>query len=516
MELFYSVIPMAILFFFFPFVLIYLIGDSKFSEYFIDVPDKRKVHSIHIPRVGGFCILIGFFLTIFVLIILKSAMFSFWLEDSVGKSIILSAAIIFIIGFLDDTTFFEVGAMQKMLVQFVVGAAVVFGFGLYVSELNFFGRIYELGYLGEILTIIWIVGVMNAFNIIDGVDGLLSGLVLVSLTVATILFLLVGGANQNYIIITIPMIAIVFAFLKYNYSPAVIFAGDSGSLFFGAIAAILSVKIGTFANMGIESFSVFYIVALPVIEVLVSMVRRYYHGGKEYRSVKEKLKQMLIPDNRHMHHRLINKGYNHERTMTFLIFLSFLFALCSIILSLSANSAVKIGTILYSVFVLVRIVDYLGYLKGFSKEKNRKSDIERYIFVSSGNEYFEKSVYSAANDNYRVEKFEKINEEQKNKNVESFVIYNENDDFAKQDIEKISEIRKLFNSAIFFVSSKETLSKCSHILENEKNIYFIEKPVDITMLIHNIDKFSFSGEIYGGVYSKEDQKIDANFAGKGI
>ena len=512
MELFYSVIPMAILFFFFPFVSIYLIGDSKLSQYFIDAPDKRKVHSIDIPRIGGFCVLIGFFLTIFALIILKSTVFSFWLEDSVGKSIILSAAIIFIIGFFDDTTLFEVGSMQKMVVQFVIAVAIVFGFGLYVSELNFFGRIYNLGYLGEILTVIWIVGVMNAFNIIDGIDGLLGGLVLVSLTFATILFLLVGGVNQNYMIITISMIAVVFAFLKYNYSPAVIFAGDSGSLFFGAVAAILSVKIGTFANIGIESFSVFYIVALPVIEVLVSMIRRYYYGDKEYKTVKEKLKQMLIPDNRHMHHRLINKGYSHERVMTFLIFLSFLFALCSVILSLSTNSTVKIITILYSIFVFVCVIDYLGYLKRSLKKNNGKSGVKRYILISSGSEYFEKSVYSAANENYRVEKFEKINEEQKKKNVESFIIYNDNDDSARRDIEKISEIRKLFNSAIFFISSKETLSKYSHVLKNEKNVYFVEKPVDITMLIHNIDKISYSGEIYGDVYSGEDQENNANFA----
>jgi UDP-GlcNAc:undecaprenyl-phosphate GlcNAc-1-phosphate transferase len=502
METLLSTIPIAILFFFMSFVSIYLIADSGLTRFFVDIPDKRKLHGVNIPRIGGFCIIIGFFLVIFILLIFQSTIFSFWLNDSVGKSIILSAIIVFIIGFFDDTTLFTVNAYQKIAIQFSLAAAIVLIFGLYISEFNFLGRIYNLGIFGFVLTIIWIVGVMNAFNIIDGIDGLMGSLVLVSLVFATGLFLFAGGNNQDYIIITIPMIAMVLAFLRYNYSPAVIFAGDSGSLFFGAVVAILSVKIGTIVNTGvkIETFSVFYIVAIPVIEVLVSMIRRYAYGSRDEKSTREKIKMMMMPDNRHMHHRLVNKGYSHERVLFFLLSLSFLFALCSIIINISSNHIIKIFVFLYSIYVIICTLNYLDYGKKRLRNKTKNLAVEKYIFVFCDNNYFEKSLYSAIAGNYCVEKFTIIYEESKKKNIESFIIYNDDENFIERDIGQIYEIRKLFNSAIFFISSTENLIKYSHILKNEKNVYFVEKPVDITMLIHNIDKISYSGEIHDGVY----------------
>ena len=358
MDIFINIIPITILFFFMSFISIYLIGDSRLLHFFVDVPDKRKVHSINIPRIGGFCVIIGFFLAILTLLIFNSSIFSFWLSDSVGKSIIFSAAIILILGFFDDTILFKVNAYQKIIVQFCLAITIVFVFNLYIEKFNFFGRIYDFGVFGPVLTIIWIVGVMNAFNIIDGIDGLMGSLVLISLVFSTGLFLFTG--HQEYVIITIPMIALVLAFLKYNYSPAVIFAGDSGSLFFGMVAAILSVKVGAIEVQRIETISVFYIVALPVIEVFVSMIRRYYYGSKEEKSTKEKIQMMMMPDNRHMHHRLVNKGYSHERVLFFMVSLSVLFSLCSIIINISSNYLLKLVVILYSVYVVFHILNYLN------------------------------------------------------------------------------------------------------------------------------------------------------------
>jgi UDP-GlcNAc:undecaprenyl-phosphate GlcNAc-1-phosphate transferase len=474
------------------FISIYLISDSKLAQFFIDVPDKRKVHSIAISRIGGFCIIIGFFLTIITLLIFKSSVFSFWLNESVGKSIILSAAVILILGFFDDTTIFEVSPYQKIAVQFILAAIIVLVFGLYISKVTFLGRIYNLGYFGPILTIIWIAGVMNAFNIVDGIDGLLGSLTLISLVFATGLFLFVGA--DRYMIITIPLIAVILAFLKYNYSPATIFAGDSGSLFFGAIAAIISVKVGVVASEKIETISVFYIVALPVIEVFISMIRRYAYGSKEEKSTKEKIKMMMMPDNRHMHHRLVNKGYSHERTLFFLGSISILFALCSVIINISSNYIVKILIISYSIYVFVRVLDYLDFgKKAMFKNKIKNVGIEKYIFVFTDNNCFDKSLYLAASDKYCIEKFTTIYKESKKKNIESFIIYNDKDDFIERDIHKIHEIRELFNTAIFFISSADNLKKYYKIFKSEKKVYLVQKPIDVAMLIHNIDKISYFG-----------------------
>jgi len=507
MNILIDVFPAAILFFFFSFVSIYLINGSGFTKFFVDRPDKRKIHSIIIPRIGGFCILIGFFITFIILFIAKSSLVLFWFGDSVGQSIIFSAIVIFIMGFLDDTTFFEISNYQKLIIQFVVAIMIVFVFNLYVSEFNFLGRVYHLGIFGRLLTVLWIVGVINAFNIIDGIDGLMGCLALVTLIFATVLFLNTGDENcQQYMRITIPIIVMVLAFLKYNYSPAVIFAGDSGSMFLGAVAAVLSVKLGTFAKEGIETISVFYIVAFPVIEVLVSMVRRYAYGFAENKSMREKIKMMMIPDNRHMHHRLINKGYSHERVLLFITLFSVLLALCSILLSFSQNSVMKVVIILYSFFVIIRVIDYLDYGKTFLQFKSNKIRIEKYLFIFTDDKCFEESIISAVGSEYVVEKFETILNEHRKKHVESFIIYNENDDFIERDINKIYEIRELFNTAVFFISTKENLNKYNYILEKEKNVYFAEKPCDIAMLIHNIEKISYSGSINENIYVFKEQE----------
>lgn len=496
MDIFISIIPVALLFFFFPFISIYLLSSSGLARFFADVPDKRKVNSISIPRIGGFCVIIGFFLTVFVLLISKSTVFSFWLNDSVGQSIILSSVVIFIIGFLDDTTFFEITALQKLIIEFILAVIIVFGFNLYIGEFNFLGRLYNLGIFGQILTVIWIVGVINAFNIIDGIDGLMGSLTLVSLTFITAIFVFVdGGIYQQYMLITIPVISMLLAFLRYNYSPAVIFAGDSGSLFFGAIAAILSVKIGAMGSGSVETIAVFYVVALPVVEVLISIIRRYAYGRDANKRFYERIKMTMQPDNRHMHHRLVNKGYSHEKVLFFLTTFAVLFALCAILMILSPNSFIKISVVLYSIFIVLRVVDYLGYSKGFLKIHEKKNFVEKYIFIYTQNDFFEESIISAAQNSYIIEKFETVFDEYKKKNIESFVIYNERNHHLERDIEKIYEIRRIFNTAIFFISSAKNLKEHSYILKNEKNVYFVEKPCDITMLIHNIDKISYSGEI---------------------
>jgi hypothetical protein len=334
----------------------------------------------------------------------------------------------------------------------------------------------------------------------------MGSLTLVTLAFATIIFLFIGGDAQFYMLITIPVMAMILAFLKYNYSPAVIFAGDSGSLFFGAIAAILSVKVGTFSYSGVETLSVFYIVALPVIEVLISMIRRYAYGIDEHKSMKTKLKMMMMPDNRHMHHRLINKGYSHEKVLFFLITLSISFALCAILLFLANNSVVKVITLLYSLFIILRIIDYLGYSKGFLKAHEKKNRIDKHILIYSTNEFFEESIIEAAKEIYLIEKFETIFDEYKKKNIESFVIYNERNSHLERDIDKIYEVRRVFNTPIFFISSAKNLKEHSYILQKEKNIYFIEKPCDITMLIHNINKISYSGEVPESIFFSEKDK----------
>jgi hypothetical protein len=146
------------------------------------------------------------------------------------------------------------------------------------------------------------------------------------------------------------------------------------------------------------------------------------------------------------------------------------------LITFSENYFVRIIVILYSIFVLFRVLDYLDYGKGFFKIKFKKNSVDKYLFIFGNNEYFEESIVSASDENYLIEKFETVYDDYKKKNIEGFIIYNEKDNFIERDINKIYEIRRLFNTAVFFISTAENLKKYSYILKREKNIYFVEEP----------------------------------------
>jgi hypothetical protein len=132
--------------------------------------------------------------------------------------------------------------------------------------------------------------------------------------------------------------------------------------------------------------------------------------------------------------------------------------------------------------------------------------IEKYIFIFTDNKCFEESVLSAVENDCVVEKFETVLDEHRKKHIESFIIYNENDNFIDRDINKIYEIREKFLAPIFFISKGENLNKYYYVIEKEKNIYFVEKPCDITMLVHNIEKISYSGEVAENIYVDENME----------
>ncbi|ERP31931.1 glycosyltransferase family 4 protein [Chitinivibrio alkaliphilus] len=309
--------------------LVYLMYRSNLKHFFVDIPDKRKIHQLLIPRIGGFAFIISFFISLGVVAffsrITDGNVLLYMRESAIFAPLVAGSAIIFFIGFLDDSTFINVGVGAKFSVQLLVALVSVYGYDMYIDTLYFLGSSLELGYLGPVISVLWIIGVTNSFNIIDGIDGLSASLSLLSICIASTILFFAG--DPTILWVTIPVCAVIMGFLFHNYPPARIFAGDSGSLFFGFIAALYSIQV---ANMyhngkGVETFAAFLVVGLPVLEVFVSMIRRFWYGLNENRGLKHSFKKVVSPDNLHMHHRLIFRGLTHEQALRFLVFLVFVF-----------------------------------------------------------------------------------------------------------------------------------------------------------------------------------------------
>lgn len=245
----------------------------------VAVPNHRSVHKGIMPRLGGLAIFLSFSLVFFIAtpVMGKDELMLF-----VG--LFIGGIIMEAIGVLDDK--FELSAKLKLLGQ-IIAATVVAVFGLqidWVEWLNLpFGQTgYELAKWVSIpLTIFWIIAVTNAVNLIDGLDGLAAGVA--SIASGAILVMAIIMNNAPIIVLSSILIGSLLGFLRYNFLPAKIFMGDSGSLFLGYILATLSIfgyKQVTFVSLIIPIL----ILGVPLSDTLLAMIRRKLNNVPMFRA----------------------------------------------------------------------------------------------------------------------------------------------------------------------------------------------------------------------------------------
>jgi UDP-N-acetylmuramyl pentapeptide phosphotransferase/UDP-N-acetylglucosamine-1-phosphate transferase len=205
----------------------------------VDRPNARKVHTRIMPRLGGLAIFAAFAAGLFALLpLLPDAMLSGY-DMRFIAALLAGGTIIVLIGALDDR--FELSAKVKLLGQVAAACVVVFGFGIRINLLNIpFGETMQpvAEWLAIPLTILWIVGCTNAINLIDGLDGLAAGVS--GIAIATILVMAAIMGSEPVLLLSAPLLGGIIGFLRYNFHPAKIFMGDSGSLFLGFSLATLS------------------------------------------------------------------------------------------------------------------------------------------------------------------------------------------------------------------------------------------------------------------------------------
>lgn len=313
-----------------------------------DLPSEaRKVHTNPTPRLGGLAVAAAFFAPLLGLsIYLNRISFELYSNSQLFFAFCAGAFAILCLGVYDDVK--GASARLKLVVQTSVAVGLwLAGFRIDLLG-NPFGAPFELGMLSLPLTIIWVVGIVNAVNLIDGLDGLAAG---ISLSVAVVLFGVAFVDNAVLLcLLTAALAGSLVGFLFFNFNPARIFLGDSGSMFLGFILATISMwtqrKGATAAALLIPVIAL----GVPILDTTLSFMRRVVRRQSPFK-----------PDREHMHHRLLALGLSHRNSVFTLYTVSAVFALAALALldNDTTHRAIVLSTVAVVVFILVRKLGFL-------------------------------------------------------------------------------------------------------------------------------------------------------------
>ncbi len=285
----------------------------------VDRPDKRKIHSRPTPRIGGVAIFIAGFI---------GAM-PFLHTDPKTQGLLIAGTAVFIVGLLDDIL--DLPPKVK-LAGHIIGCAILLSFNIRIEFMTDFisgSGLVQLGWLSIPLTALWVIGLTNTINLIDGVDGLAGGVVLIALATLFTVRVFTPHVNlldilvmKNVLVLTAALIGSLLAFLRFNIYPASIFMGDSGAYFLGFITAALSVAGAAKGSILLPLVVPVIAFGLPILDVLFAIVRR-----------KLSKRPIFQADRGHLHHRLLQLGFTQRDTSRFLWMVSACFGLLALLVS---------------------------------------------------------------------------------------------------------------------------------------------------------------------------------------
>jgi UDP-N-acetylmuramyl pentapeptide phosphotransferase/UDP-N-acetylglucosamine-1-phosphate transferase len=275
-----------------------------------DIPDARKLHTKPIASLGGIGIFSGFFLACILAISAKAyPEFQYFFAAS---------TVIFFLGINDDVI--VLSATKKIIGQLLAAAILIHLGGIRITSMHGLFGVYELPEVVSLaFSYITIIVIVNAFNLIDGVDGLAGTLGMLTMSVFGTYFFAVG--MPGYALMSFSMAGSLLAFLIFNYNPAKIFMGDTGSLLLGLINSILAIKFITVADTSNVAFPLesavaigFSILMVPLADTLRVFTIRIFHGRSPF-----------SPDRRHIHHLLLDRGLNHKYVTLCCLLMNILF-----------------------------------------------------------------------------------------------------------------------------------------------------------------------------------------------
>lgn len=292
----------------------------------LDIPNERKVHKEPMPRLGGLGIFMGFLLGYML----------FCSQTPQMISILIGSFVLLIVGMIDDIN--PVRPLFKFSGQLVAAIIVVYYGNVIMQDISAYGLYINFGFLAKPITILFIISIINCLNLIDGLDGLAGGIATIFFITISFIISIMGIYNGLDASLSLIMIGATLGFLLYNFHPAKIFMGDSGSMFLGYMIAVISL-LG-FKNVTLTSFLVpVLILAIPILDTFFAIVRRLLKGESFAKADKE-----------HFHHQILKRAGNQVKTVLIIYLIQILFSGASIVYVLGNP---KLGQIIYVILLVI-------------------------------------------------------------------------------------------------------------------------------------------------------------------
>lgn len=293
----------------------------------MDYPNKRKVHKVPMPRLGGVAIFLSFLVG-----------YMLFANGSVRMlSILIASFVIVLMGIFDDIN--PIKARYKLIIQIIAALITTFYGNIVLNDISIFGlNITFPEPLNYIISVFVIVAITNAINLIDGLDGLASGISCIYFATIAIIAGILNNIGGLDVTLSLIMLGATLGFLVYNFPPASIFMGDSGSQFLGFIIAVISL-LG-FKGTTITSLIVpLTILAIPIFDSALAIFRRMIKG-----------EGIMKADKEHFHHQFLKMKFSTRKTILIIYAINIIFATISIFYVLGDN---QIAIVIYLILIIL-------------------------------------------------------------------------------------------------------------------------------------------------------------------
>ena len=294
----------------------------------VDNPNARRINKVPMPSSGGLAIFLSFLVSALILMpkVLKGIPGVVSYFDYI-LPVVIAALIITATGYIDDI--FELKPRTKML-GIIIGAVIVWAFTDFRFDsfkIPFGGPLLEFNSVVTFfLTVFWIVSITNAMNLIDGLDGLVSGVSIISLgTMALVSYFFLPQTDFYLTLTILLLIACIAGFFPYNYHPAIIYLGDTGALFIGFMIGVLSLQ-GLKNSTAVSVITPVIILGVPILDTTVAIIRRKLSG-----------RPATEADKMHLHHRFLAMGFTHRGAVLVVYGIAILFSLIALLLNISSR-----------------------------------------------------------------------------------------------------------------------------------------------------------------------------------
>lgn len=294
----------------------------------VDNPNARRINKVPMPSSGGLAIFLSFLVSALILMpkVLKGIPGVVSYFDYI-LPVVIAALIITATGYIDDI--FELKPRTKML-GIIIGAVIVWAFTDFRFDsfkIPFGGPLLEFNSVVTFfLTVFWIISITNAMNLIDGLDGLVSGVSIISLgTMALVSYFFLPQTDFYLTLTILLLIACIAGFFPYNYHPAIIYLGDTGALFIGFMIGVLSLQ-GLKNSTAVAVITPVIILGVPILDTTVAIIRRKLSG-----------RPATEADKMHLHHRLLAMGFTHRGAVLMVYGIAILFSLIALLLNVSSR-----------------------------------------------------------------------------------------------------------------------------------------------------------------------------------